>query len=53
MKVGLFVTCLVDAVGPEIGFSALKLLEHAGYEVVVPDTQTCCGQPPGDAPSRA
>ena len=45
MKVGLFVTCLVDAVRPEIGFSALKLLEHAGYEVVVPDTQTCCGQP--------
>ena len=45
MKVGLFVTCLVDAVRPEIGFSALKLLEDAGYEVVVPESQTCCGQP--------
>ena len=45
MRVGLFVTCLVDAVRPEIGFSTLKLLEAAGYEVVVPDSQTCCGQP--------
>jgi L-lactate dehydrogenase complex protein LldE len=45
MKVGLFVTCLVDLVRPGIGFAALKLLEGAGCEVVVPDTQTCCGQP--------
>jgi L-lactate dehydrogenase complex protein LldE len=35
----------VDAVRPEIGFSALKLLEAAGFEVVVPQAQTCCGQP--------
>ena len=45
MKVGLFVTCLVDLMRPSIGFSALKLLESAGCEVVVPSTQTCCGQP--------
>src|SRR5512146_2284243 len=45
MKVGLFVTCLVDLMRPRIGFAALKLLEAAGCEVVVPRTQTCCGQP--------
>lgn len=45
MRVGLFVTCLVDLMRPEIGFSALKLLESAGCEVVVPAMQTCCGQP--------
>jgi len=45
MRVGLFVTCLVDLVRPNIGFAALKLLEDAGYEVVVPTDQTCCGQP--------
>ena len=45
MKVGLFVTCLVDLVRPNIGFAALKLLEDAGCEVVVPAAQTCCGQP--------
>jgi len=45
MRIGLFVTCLVDLMRPGIGFSALKLLEAAGCEVVVPDMQTCCGQP--------
>jgi len=45
MRVGLFVTCLVDLMRPSIGFAALELLEKAGCEVVVPPTQTCCGQP--------
>lgn len=45
MKVGLFVTCLVDLMRPSIGFASLKLLESAGYEVFVPANQTCCGQP--------
>lgn len=45
MKVGLFVTCLVDLMRPSIGFAALKLLESAGCEVIVPASQTCCGQP--------
>lgn len=45
MRVGLFVTCLVDMMRPRIGFAALRLLEQAGCEVVVPQGQTCCGQP--------
>lgn len=45
MRVGLFVTCLVDLMRPSIGFAALRLLEAAGCEVVVPESQTCCGQP--------
>jgi L-lactate dehydrogenase complex protein LldE len=45
MRVGLFVTCLVDLVRPRIGFAALTLLQAAGAEVVVPESQTCCGQP--------
>jgi L-lactate dehydrogenase complex protein LldE len=45
LRVGLFVTCLVDFVRPAIGFSAIKLLENAGCTVEVPDQQTCCGQP--------
>jgi L-lactate dehydrogenase complex protein LldE len=54
MRVGLFVTCLVDLVRPRIGFAALELLEAAGCEVVVPRSQTCCGQPgwnSGDRPA--
>lgn len=45
MRVGFFVTCLVDLMRPSIGFAAIKLLEAGGAEVYVPPTQTCCGQP--------
>jgi L-lactate dehydrogenase complex protein LldE len=45
MRVGFFVTCLVDSMRPRIGFASIKLLEAAGCEVVVPEQQTCCGQP--------
>ena len=45
MRVGLFVTCLVDLMRPSIAFAAIELLEAAGCEVYVPPTQTCCGQP--------
>lgn len=45
MRVGLFVTCLVDSMRPRIGFATIRLLEAAGCEVIVPEQQTCCGQP--------
>ena len=48
-RVGLFVTCLVDLIRPQVGFAAVKLLEDAGCAVSVPDAQTCCGQPAWNA----
>ena len=53
VRVGLFVTCLVDLMRPRIGFAALELLEAAGCEVVVPRDQTCCGHPGYNAGDRA
>ena len=53
MRVGLFVTCLVDLMRPRIGFAAIKLLETAGCEVIVPAKQTCCGQPGYNSGDRA
>jgi L-lactate dehydrogenase complex protein LldE len=53
MRVGLFVTCLVDLMRPRIGFAAIRLLEAAGCEVVVPAAQTCCGQPGYNSGDRA
>lgn len=53
MRVGLFVTCLVDLMRPRIGFAAVRLLEAAGCEVVVPRSQTCCGQPAYNSGDRA
>lgn len=44
-RVGFFVTCIVDAMRPNIGFASLKVLRDAGCEVEVPQVQTCCGQP--------
>jgi L-lactate dehydrogenase complex protein LldE len=52
-RVGLFVTCLVDLVRPQVGFAAVKLLEAAGCIVEVPPTQTCCGQPAWNAGADA
>ena len=53
MRVGFFVTCLVDMMRPSIGFAALKLLEAGGADVFVPETQTCCGQPAYNSGDRA
>lgn len=53
MRVGLFVTCLIDLMRPRIGFAALELLQAAGCEVMVPKTQTCCGQPGYNSGERA
>lgn len=52
-RIALFVTCLVDLYRPSVGFAAIKLLEDAGCEVVVPLSQTCCGQPAFNSGDRA
>lgn len=44
-RVALYVTCLVDLFRPSVAFDSIQLLEEAGCEVIVPDQQTCCGQP--------
>ncbi len=53
VRVGLFVTCLVDLFRPAVGFAAVKLLEDAGCAVEVPRAQTCCGQPAYNSGDRA
>lgn len=45
MRVGLFVTCLVDQFFPNVGVATVRLLRHAGCTVEFPLAQTCCGQP--------
>ena len=52
-RVGLFVTCLVDLMRPSVGFAAVKLIEAAGCDVIVPAAQTCCGQPAYNSGDRA
>ena len=52
VRVGLFVTCLVDLFRPSVGFAAVQLLQDAGCVVDVP-IQTCCGQPAYNSGDRA
>lgn len=49
MKIGLFVPCYVDALYPEVGVATYKLLRSLGVGVEYPESQTCCGQPMGNA----
>ncbi len=53
MRLALYVTCLVDLMRPSVGFASLRLLAAAGCEVIVPEGQTCCGQPAWSAGDRA
>ncbi len=45
MKVSLLVTCLGDALFPDVGVATVRLLRRLGVEVAFPPAQTCCGQP--------
>jgi L-lactate dehydrogenase complex protein LldE len=47
--VDLFVTCVVDAVMPDVGVATVKVLRASGCAVDVPRGQTCCGQPAWNA----
>ncbi|ANB02667.1 (Fe-S)-binding protein [Ectothiorhodospira sp. BSL-9] len=51
--VALYATCLMDLYRPNVGFSAIQLLESAGCRVSVPRGQTCCGQPAYNSGDRA
>src|SRR3954469_18523820 len=39
------ITCLGDALFPDMGVATVKLLRRLGIEVDFPPAQTCCGQP--------
>lgn len=52
VPVQLFVTCLVDALRPEVGEATVDVLEAAGQDVEFPAGQTCCGQPAYNAGFR-
>jgi len=44
VRVSLFVTCLGDALFPEVPKATVRLLRRLGCEVVFPEGQVCCGQ---------
>jgi L-lactate dehydrogenase complex protein LldE len=50
--VQLFITCMLDALYPEIGEAVVRVLENAGATVEFQYDQTCCGQPAFNAGLR-
>jgi len=48
-RVDLFPTCVVDALAPEVGVAAVRVLRRLGWRVGVPEAATCCGQPAWNA----
>ncbi len=44
MRIGLFATCVADAMFPAAARATATLLERLGHQVVVPREQGCCGQ---------
>lgn len=44
-RVELFVTCVGEAVEPDVPVAVVRVLRAAGCDVGVPAGQTCCGQP--------
>jgi glycolate oxidase iron-sulfur subunit len=44
-KIGLFSGCSINYLFPSIGESTVRLLHRAGFSIVLPKDQTCCGLP--------
>jgi L-lactate dehydrogenase complex protein LldE len=44
VRIALFVTCVGDAMFPQVGIATVRLLERLGHTVEFPEGQTCCGQ---------
>src|ERR1051326_6024157 len=53
IRVGLFVTCLVDQMWSSVGTSTVEVLRRAGCEIEFDERQTCCGQPAFNTGFRA
>lgn len=48
-RVALFVGCVSNYMRPQMAQSALRLLEAAGAQVLIPQAQVCCGKPAAGA----
>ncbi|WP_291465471.1 (Fe-S)-binding protein [Desulfobacula sp.] len=45
IKVAFFTGCLIDKIMPHIAHASVKALLHSNVDLVIPETQGCCGIP--------
>ena len=43
MRVGMFLGCINDHMFPEANYAIVRVLRRLGAEVVIPQTESCCG----------
>jgi glycolate oxidase iron-sulfur subunit len=44
-RVAIFTGCLINAIYPQVAADLAAVLDHIGYEPILPQGQTCCGAP--------
>lgn len=44
-RVVFFTGCMLNYIYPQAGRAIVKILQHNGWEVVIPEEQCCCGTP--------
>jgi len=45
MQIALFVPCFIDQFMPQVALATARILQRLGHKIIVPEGQTCCGQP--------
>lgn len=45
VKISVFAGCVIDKVFPSVGLDMVKILDHLGAAVSIPENQACCGIP--------
>jgi len=45
IRVALFTGCLIDKILPNIAHASVKVLQHCNVNLIIPETQGCCGIP--------
>lgn len=44
-KFAIFIPCFINKIEPEVGIKAIDILKKLKIDFVIPENQTCCGQP--------
>lgn len=44
-KFAIFIPCFINKIEPEIGIKAVEVLKKLNIDFIIPEGQTCCGQP--------
>ncbi len=44
-SIAIFVPCFINKIEPKVGIEAIEILKKFNLDIIIPEGQTCCGQP--------